>query len=186
MYSFKKSETAENPNSALLEDNDDDEKWRVLYTRSRHEKFVEDQLLQKRVEAFTPKVNIRRSWSDRIKLIEEPLFKGYCFAKFSLKDKVKIISQLGVAGLVHFNRQYIAVEESVISSLKILTANDVKVDYHPYLNVGDKVFIKTGPLKGLEGYIIEKINKNTTIVISVGAIHSSIKFITDACFAEAA
>jgi len=161
-------------------------RWRVLYTKSRHEKFVENQLLQKEIEAFTPKVNIRRRWSDRIRLIEEPLFRGYCFAKFSLKDKVKIVSQPGVAGLVHFNRQYIAVAESVISSLKIVATNDVEVDYHPYLNVGDKVFIKAGPLKGLEGYIIEKRAKSTTIVISVDAIQSSIKFVTDACFAEAA
>ena len=186
MYSFKKSETVKNLNNASLEDNDDAKKWRVLYIKSRHEKFVENQLLQKEIEAFTPKVNIRRSWSDRIKLIEEPLFKGYCFAKFSLKDKVKILSQPGVAGLVHFNRQYIAVKESVMSSLRILATNDVEVDYHPYLNVGDKVFIKAGPLKGLEGYIIEKRNKSTAIVISVDAIQSSIKFVTDACFAEVA
>ena len=170
----------------LLDPHDNVKRWRVLYTRSRHEKFVENQLLQKDVEAFTPKVNIRRRWSDRIKLVEEPLFKGYCFAKFSLKDKAKITSQPGVAGLVHFNRQYIAVEETVINSLKILNTNDIKVDYHPYLNVGDKVFIKAGPLRGLEGYIIEKRSKSTNIVISVDAIESSIKFVTDACFAEAA
>jgi len=155
------------------------EKWYVLYTRTRHEKFVESQLLKKGIEAYTPKITLRRKWSDRIKFIEEPLFKSYCFAKFSLYNKIKIVSQAGVVNIVHFSGQYIPVHESVINSLKILIQNKIKLDPYPYLKEGDKVLIKKGPLRGLEGYIVEKRKRNTFLVVSVDAITSSVKCAVD-------
>lgn len=166
--------TAQNP--AAISEN---YLWYVLYTKSRHENFVESQLFKKGIEAFTPKISLRKKWSDRVKIIEEPLFKSYCFAKFSLLDKIKILSQPGVVNIVHFNSQYIPVQESVINSLKILIGNKFRLDPYPYLKVGDKVVIKKGPLKGLEGYIVEKRNKNTSLVVSVDAIASSIKCVVD-------
>ena len=158
--------------------------WYALYTKSRHEKFVESCLKMKGIEAYTPKITLRRRWSDRIKYIEEPLFKSYCFAKFSLLDKNKVVTQQGVVKVVNFNGVYTPVPESVINSLRIALANKIKVDPFPYFKEGDRVVIKKGPLKGLEGYIIEKRNKNTTLVISVEAIASSVKCTIDADYAE--
>ena len=155
------------------------QKWFVLYTRPRHEKFVESQFLNKGIEAFTPRRILRKKWSDRVKRIEEPLFKSYCFVKFSLKDKTKIASQKGVVHIVHFRGHYIPIDESVINSLKILIENSIKLDPYPYLKKGDKVVIKKGPLKDLEGYILEKRDKNTILVISVDAIAASVRCLVD-------
>lgn len=161
-------------------------KWYVLYTKPRHEKFVETQLLRKGIEAFTPKLTIQRRWSDRNKIIQEPLFKNYCFAYFSLYDKIRVVSQPGVVDIVHFRDRYIPVDDEVINSLKILLQNNVKLDPCPYLRIGDKVVIKKGPLKGVEGFIIEKRNRNATLVISVDAIASSVQCLVDIDFVELA
>ncbi|UCD14954.1 MAG: UpxY family transcription antiterminator [Candidatus Omnitrophota bacterium] len=155
------------------------EQWYVLYTKAKHEKFVENELLKRKIEAFTPKVNLRRRWSDRVKYIEEPLFKSYCFAKFSLENKRNILSRTGVVNIVRFNNQYIPVEDSIINSLKLLVKNKVRLDPCPYFKVGNRVEIKKGPLKGLIGYIEEKRNKNTTLVVTVDAILSSVRCIID-------
>lgn len=164
----------------------DDCKWYALYTKARHEKFVESQFLGKGIEAFTPKTTLRKRWSDRIKFIEEPIFKSYCFAKFALRDRTEIVSQEGVVSIVHFKKQYIPVEESVINSLKVLVEKKLQLDPCPYLKVGDKVMIKRGPLRGVEGYIVEKRNKNTTLVVSVDAIFSSVKCVVDIDFIDMA
>ena len=155
------------------------EHWYALYTKSRHEKFVEESLLKKGIDAFTPKVALRKYWSDRIKIVHEPLFKGYCFAKFALCEKLNAIRQRGVVNLVRFRDQYIPVPESVIQSLKILTEQGIKLDPCPYIKVNDSVVITRGPLKGVEGIVLEKRNKNTTLVISVEAINSAVKCIVD-------
>ena len=158
--------------------------WYVLYTKPRHEKFVESESLKRGIEAFTPKFTLRRRWSDRIKEIKEPLFKGYCFAKFPLRKKRDIVSLVGVVDIVNFNKQYVAVDEQVIESLKIIADNDLKVDPCPYLSKGDLVSIRKGPFKGLEGYVIEKRNKNTTLVVSIDAIAASIKCVVDMDFVD--
>lgn len=155
-------------------------RWYALYTRSRHEKLVEKELQEKGISAYTPKRKIRRKWSDRVKLVEEPLFGGYCFARFPLIDKKQVFTQRGVVNIVNFSGRHVPVEDSVIESLKILTAGELTIDPFPYMKKGDRVVIKKGPFKGLEGYITEKRNKNTTLVVSVDAIMSSIKCVIEA------
>jgi transcription antitermination factor NusG len=78
------------------------------------------------------------------------------------------------------------VEEAVLHSLKTLTINQIKLDPCPYLKEGDRVVIRKGPLRGVEGFIIEKRNKNTTLVISVDAIASSVKCVVDIDFVDLA
>ncbi|MCK4423485.1 MAG: UpxY family transcription antiterminator [Candidatus Omnitrophica bacterium] len=165
-------------------DLDNNCKWYALYTKSRHEKFIETEFLKKGIEAFTPKITFKKKWSDRTKLIEEPLFKSYCFARFGLENRIDIVSQKGVVNVVHFNNHYIPIEESVINSLRILTENKIMLDPYPYLEAGKRVIIKRGPLKGLEGFILEKRNRNTTLVISVEALFSSVKCVVDVDFVE--
>lgn len=164
----------------------DSQNWYALYTKSRHEKFVESQLLDRGIEAFTPKVTFRRKWSDRLKSVEEPFFKSYCFAKFPLKDRIPILSQEGVVTIVHFNNTFVSVHESVINSLRILVENKLQLDPYPYLKVGARVIVKRGPLKGLEGFILEKRSRNTTLVVSVDAIFSSVKCIIDTGYVDLA
>ncbi|MDD5194129.1 MAG: UpxY family transcription antiterminator [Candidatus Omnitrophica bacterium] len=160
--------------------------WYALYTKARHEKFVEDNLIKKGIEAFTPKVTLRRKWSDRVKLIQEPLFKSYCFAKFSLSDRLKIVAQQGVSQIVHFNYRYIPVPDEIINSLRIVAENGVQLDPYPYLKIGEKVIVRRGPLKGVEGFILEKRNKNARLVISIDVIESSVNCLVDVDYVEAA
>ena len=162
-------------------------KWFALYTKSQHEKFIESALTEKNIESFTPTVLLKKKWSDRVKLIEQPLFKGYCLAKFSIKDKILIVSQRGVVNIVNFRNKYISVQDSVIDSLKILVENKVKIDPYPFLKTGDRIRVKRGPLKNIEGYIIEKRSRNSiSLVISIEAIASSVRCVIDAADVESA
>src|SRR4029453_18363229 len=75
-------------------------RWYALRTRSRHEKRVRDQLLQRNVDTFLPLCESWRQWKDRKKKIDLPLFPGYCFARFPLMDRLRVLTVLGVANLV--------------------------------------------------------------------------------------
>ena len=52
------------------------ESWFALWTRSRHEQVVREQLDQKHIEAFLPTVTRWSRWKDRKKKIDWPLFPG--------------------------------------------------------------------------------------------------------------
>lgn len=170
-----------NPSNSM---NSTNSNWYALYTKSRHEKFVEQHLNDRGIEAFTPKATVRKRWSDRIKYVKEPLFKSYCFAKFPLKDKRKITFHKGIVKVVNFGGQYPYVEESVINSLKILSEQGIELKPHPYLKIGSRIVIKEGPLRGVEGYLVEKRKNETELIISVDIITSSAKCVIDAAFVE--
>src|SRR5258707_15316224 len=74
--------------------------WYVVRTRSRHEKRVRDQLQTRAVETFLPTVERWSRWKDRRKKVAFPLFPGYCFVRFSLVDRLRVLNVAGVADLV--------------------------------------------------------------------------------------
>ena len=56
--------------------------WYALYTKPRWEKKIDAALLKKGIEAWCPLQKIEKQWSDRKKIIEEPLFKSYIFISY--------------------------------------------------------------------------------------------------------
>ena len=71
--------------------------WHVLYTKPRNEKKVAERLSGAGYTVYCPLQKVRRQWSDRVKVVEEPLFKGYLFIKIEEKkrDEVFILSRHG-------------------------------------------------------------------------------------------
>jgi transcriptional antiterminator NusG len=67
------------------------ENWFALWTRSRHEQVVREQLEQKHIEAFLPTVTRWSRWKDRKKKIDWPLFPGYCFARFNPRERLPVL-----------------------------------------------------------------------------------------------
>ena len=60
-----------------------DTNWFAIWTRSRHEQMVREQLERKKIDAFLPTITRWSRWKDRKKKIDWPLFPGYCFARFN-------------------------------------------------------------------------------------------------------
>ena len=77
--------------------------WYAIWTRSRHEQVVRQQLETKGIEVFLPTVMRWSRWKDRKKQVAWPLFPGYCFAKFSAADRVPVLSCVGAVGIVSFD-----------------------------------------------------------------------------------
>jgi transcriptional antiterminator RfaH len=55
--------------------------WYLLYTKPRHEKKVSAALTEASVNSYLPTAKKLRTWCDRKKYIDEPLFPSYVSAK---------------------------------------------------------------------------------------------------------
>ena len=77
--------------------------WYAIWTRSRHEQVVREQLQRKGLEAFLPTITKWSRWKDRKKQIDWPLFPGYCFARFSGADRLPVLKCTGVVNIVSFD-----------------------------------------------------------------------------------
>lgn len=157
-----------------------DSKWYVLYTRSRHEKAVEGRLNSAGIQAYVPKVTIRKRWSDRHKHVEEPVFKSYCFARFPIINKSSVLTHPGIVSIVRFNSTYAQVDESVIRSIQIAQINELQMDPYPYFTIGERIRIKKGKLAGFEGFIAEKRDDNISLVVTIDSISASMRCLVDA------
>jgi len=74
---------------------------------------------------------------------------------------------------VGFNRQLVAVDEEEIRAIQALVASGIPNHPFPYLEVGDKVRIESGPLRGLEGLLVE-FQGNHQLVLSVTLLQRSV------------
>jgi transcription antitermination factor NusG len=76
--------------------------WYALYTKPRWEKKVHSLLTEKKIESYCPLNKVRKKWSDRIKVVEEPLFKSYVFVRVNEEEQTKVRLTSGVMNFVYW------------------------------------------------------------------------------------
>jgi len=147
--------------------------WYALRTRSRHEKLVRAWLNQQRIEELLPTVKRLSKWKDRKMEIEAPLFPGYCFARFSWKNRLSVLKVPGVVGIVGGGERPEPISDKEINVLKVLMASTLRYDAYPYLHEGMKVEVVRGPLEGAIGILLRKGIRHR-LIISVNLIQQAV------------
>lgn len=158
-------------------------RWYAAYTSANHEKRVAEQLKVRSVQHFLPLYPSVRRWKDRRITLEMPLFPGYVFVHLALRDRLRVLQIPGLARLVGFNGTPTALPEEEIEALQVGLTNGVRAEPHPYLTVGRRVCVRTGPLAGLEGILLRKKN-GSRFIISLDLIMRSIATEIDAAELE--
>jgi transcription antitermination factor NusG len=148
-------------------------KWYVLYTSSRREKRVADQIEHRGISCFFPLYRSVRRWKDRRKELDLALFPGYVFVQIALKDKLCVLQLPGAVHLVSFNRQPVALPEAEVETLRDRLCRAPYLEPHPYLQVGRRVRVHSGPLCGVEGIVTRKKDR-LRIIVSVDLIMRSV------------
>ena len=141
-------------------------KWYAVYTRPRWEKKVNGLLLQKGIEAYCPLNKVRRKWSDRIKTVEEPLFKSYVFVKINDEDRTSVRMTNGIVNFVYWNGKPAVIREKEIQTIKRFLDEYENVEVMKMeLAEGDRVQVIAGPMMDKEGKILEVKNKTAKVCI---------------------
>jgi transcription antitermination factor NusG len=148
-------------------------RWYAVWTRSRHEKSVAEQVRRKAVEVFLPLYGTVRRWENGDHHVELPLFPGYAFVRISLRDRLSVLKVPGVVRLVGFNGTPIPLDDGEIESLRRALTAGIKAAPHPYLTVGRRVRITGGPLAGREGILMRRKGAGH-VVLSLDLIQRSI------------
>jgi transcription antitermination factor NusG len=157
--------------------------WFAVQVRTQREEGVAEYLTGKAYEWFLPTYKRRRHWSDRVREVQVPLFPGYLFCRFDPQDRLPILKTPGVIQIVGYNRVPVPVDEQEISAIQKLVASGLPNQPWPFLAVGDKVKIESGPLRGLEG-ILASVKGNHRLVLSVTLLQRSVAVEIDSAFVE--
>ncbi|MDQ3070765.1 MAG: UpxY family transcription antiterminator [Acidobacteriota bacterium] len=155
------------------------ESWFAVWTRSRHEQVVREQLERKGIDTFLPTIMRWSRWKDRKKQIAWPLFPGYCFARFDAVDRLPILKCTGVVNIVSFDGEPAAIPESELTSIRMLVESELQYDPCPLITEGMMVEVTHGPLKGVVGRLVRK-GAHARLVLSVELIGQGVSVEVDA------
>lgn len=158
--------------------------WFALQVRARHEVGVANFLTGKGYETFVPLYKSRRLWSDRVKVVESALFPGYLFCRFDVNNRLPILTTPGVVQVVGVNRTPVPVNDSEVDAVQSLVASGFPSQPWPFLQAGDRVRINSGPLRGLEGLLVE-LKGSHRLVVSVTLLQRSVAVEIDSALVRA-
>tara|TARA_Y100001936_G_scaffold60838_1_gene59942 strand:- start:1264 stop:1776 length:513 start_codon:yes stop_codon:yes gene_type:complete len=147
-------------------------KWIAVYTKSRHEQIVINELSKKDIESFCPMFKERRQWSDRKKWVHFPLFRSYVFARIHLKENIFVLQTIGVNKIVKFQNKISIIPDQVINDIKNIVDGGYKIQQVDYFIKGDEVSVVSGPLKGVNG-IIQDLKGDSRLIMKVEAIRQA-------------
>lgn len=139
-------------------------RWYALRTRPRAEKQVRNHLEANGIEQILPLVKCQRQWKDRKKEIEVPLFSGYCFARFTVEERLSVVTISGVQDIVGSGHVPEPIPDCEIEGVKTLLNSQLNFGPHPYLQEGRWVEVKSGPLQGVRGILIKKPRKHRLVI----------------------
>lgn len=147
-------------------------KWLAVYTRPRWEKKVNRLLTEKGLESYCPLNKVRRKWSDRMKVVEEPLFKSYVFVKVDNNDRIAVRMTNGAINFVYWDGKPAVIKEKEINAIKRFLNEYENVEAKPVdLKVDQRVRITNGTLMDKEGKVLDVRHKTVKVAIdSLGYI----------------
>ena len=150
--------------------------WYAVQTFPRHEKAVAEHLQSEGIECLLPLIFRVHKWSDRKQQVSLPLFPGYAFVRLSesRRDRVRVLRRPGVVRFVGTSQGPIPLAAHEIDHVRKLMENKVSCVLHPYLQAGQKVRVRNGALRGVEGILVHGAGNDTNLVLSVSLIQRSL------------
>jgi transcription antitermination factor NusG len=139
--------------------------WYALYTKPRWEKKVYEDLKKRGITAYLPLLKTLKQWSDRKKMVEEPLFKSYLFVFVDRSEYYEAVKSIGVVKYITFNGRAVAIPEQEIEAINAyINEGDARIEYTESYSIGDVVEVQFGTMKGLMGKLIEVQGKHRVLV----------------------
>lgn len=140
-------------------------RWYAVYTRSRYEKKSAFLLNEQGIEAYVPLRRVIRQWSDRRKLVFEPVIHSYVFVKANKMLYEKVLGIEGVVRYIYFGGKPAPIPDRQIETMKTVVGTDLEIECTPdCLKPGMHVIVTEGPLAGMEGELVQFRGKQKVAV----------------------
>ncbi|MCW3086900.1 MAG: UpxY family transcription antiterminator [Sediminibacterium sp.] len=151
-----------------------EKKWYAIYTKPRWEKKIDTVLIRKGVESWCPLQKIERQWSDRKKIIDDPLFKSYVFVRIDETERSKVLMTDGVLNFVHYLGKPAVIKDAEVDTIKKYLAEK---DAHIFIisqegfSEDTRIKVNHGVFMGNEGTVLRGGKKKVYVKLeSLGQI----------------
>ena len=150
----------------------ENKKWYAVYTKPRWEKKVADLLDRNGIQNYCPLNKVIKQWSDRKKVVYEPLFNSYVFVQISDNEQTEVRKIDGIINFVHWLGKPGIIKDVEIEAIQkfLEEHNNVQLE-KTVINLNDTVRVINGPLMEKRGSVVMlKGNKVKLLLPSLGFI----------------
>lgn len=138
--------------------------WFAVRVRSNFERATAQSLDARGISCFLPMYKARRQWSDRVKEVDLPLFSGYVFCQVPERRFLPVLETPGVLQVVGKGPSPVPVEDHEMAALRRIVGCGQETLPWPYLAAGQRVRLRTGALKDVEGILASAEGRHRVIV----------------------
>lgn len=153
--------------------------WYVVRTKPHQEYSAELNLSRAGIEILCPRVREEKVVRRRFQSVSNPLFPGYIFARFSLPQMRLVMYAGGVRNLVSFGSVPAVVATDVIDGIRDRLQEGIANFRHPSFSRGDVVYLRGGPLAGLEAVFEREIDGQQRAMLLMKVLASQVRVIVD-------
>ena len=140
--------------------------WYAVYTKPRWEKKVNQLLQDQGIETYCPLNRVRKKWSDRMKWVEEPLFKSYVFVRIPEHGHTQVRMVDGVLNFVYWLGKPAVVKDKEIEDIRRFMKEHSHVEVCPLeLKPDSRVLIRSGVLMDKEAKVSRVLHQTVEVVI---------------------
>jgi transcription antitermination factor NusG len=137
-------------------------KWFVAHTRPRREKKLQQFCQREGLLATLPCYRSVRKYRGKKVVFSKPLFPGYLFLQLLPGQRQSIGQNDHVANLLTIHDQDLFVRQigEILQALEL----DLEIYLAPEIGAGMRVKVKTGPLRGMEGWVEQRYGMTTVLL----------------------
>lgn len=128
--------------------------WFVAHTKPRREKKLEDYCARESIAATLPCYRTVHKYRGKTVAFRKPLFPGYVFLNLMPDHVQKVVQSDHVARLLTVHDQELFIRQ--LGDILRALDTDLEVYLEPRIGIGSRVMIKSGPLRGTEGYVEQR------------------------------
>ncbi|HEY4150123.1 MAG TPA: UpxY family transcription antiterminator [Chitinophagaceae bacterium] len=140
--------------------------WYAVYTRPRWEKKVNELFTERGIESFCPLNKVHKQWSDRVKLVEEPLFKSYVFVHIPRDEQAEVRMVNGVLNFVYWLGKPAVIRQSEMDRIRRFLNQHENVSVESLdLKPNDNVVIRSGILMDKKAKVLRAFGNRVEVVI---------------------
>jgi transcription antitermination factor NusG len=153
--------------------------WFAVQAWIGRERATARQLRLRAYDVFLPCTRERRQWSDRVKVIERALFDGYIFCRLARDVFSKVVTTPGVIRLVGDRSGPLSIPAHEIDAIERIVESRLTAEACPSPCIGDRTRVEHGPLRGIEGVVLEVKNRQR-LVVSIPLLQRAVAVEIDA------
>lgn len=151
-----------------------EKKWYAVYTKPRWEKKIDTALIKKGVESWCPLQKVEKQWSDRKKIIEDPLFKSYVFVRIDNTERTKVLMTDGLLNFVYYLGKPAVIKNEEVEIIKrYLAEKDATISVISKEGFAEdtKIKVNHGVFMGNEGTVLRGGRKKVYVKLeSLGQV----------------